>query len=759
MQVLDANRRAAEVYGYPRRELVGKSIQILTHADPEQSGILRKAPGQSFEEAHFSSTGERLDFLISVSAIDYCGQSALVTISRDIRERKRAEEAVASSESRLRLLLQNILEMVAVLDGEGRIRYLGPQVERVLGHATEEVMGRDVFEFVHPDDRQRVRADFFRTLEQPGEGIPSVLRLRTRDGDWVPVEAIANNQLQDPDLAGVICTARDLRFRHDALEVEQGDEERTLELAKANAALRIENQQRRHTEKQLQESVSLLNATLESTADGILVVAADGKVSSYNRKFVDMWRLPGLALAAHSDEVLLAEAAPQLEDPGSFLEGVKTLYSHPESTSFDTLHLKDGRVFERYSQPQKVGTRIVGRVWSFRDVTEARHLEEELRHSQKMQAVGRLAGGVAHDFNNVLMLISGSAAQLVDDPKLSKKSKELSRNILDATRRAGTLTRQLLAFSRKHPAEPQVVDLNRVVADMEKMLQKLFEDRIRLAINLGGRSLPVYVDPSQLELVIMNLAINARDAMPEGGRVSIATYEEKLGRREAMASAGVPVIYAVMEVSDTGHGMSQEVQARAFEPFFTTKEPGKGTGLGLSTVYGIVHQAGGLITVESAPDQGSTFKVYLPKASVARREIQERRAELPLPAGGHETVLLVEDEAGIRAMTRAYLESLGYQVLEAATGPEAARISRNYRGEIDLLLTDIIMPEMRGDDLIGIVKADRPTIRALFMSGYADLPRVDKQVPIVEKPFEFPELGRQVRAVLDLPGGRYSKVG
>jgi two-component system cell cycle sensor histidine kinase/response regulator CckA len=247
--------------------------------------------------------------------------------------------------------------------------------------------------------------------------------------------------------------------------------------------------------------------------------------------------------------------------------------------------------------------------------------------------------------------------------------------------------------------------------------------------------------------------------MPEGGGVSIATYEEKLHRREVPPSVGMPVTYAVMEVSDTGHGMSPEVQARAFEPFFTTKEPGKGTGLGLSTVYGIVHQAGGLITVESAPNQGSTFRVYLPKASVVRREIQERRAEPPLPAGGHETVLLVEDEAGIRAMTRAYLESLGYKVLEAATGPEAARISRSYSGPIDLLLTDIIMPEMRGDDLIGIVKSDRPAIRSLFMSGYADIPRVDKQVPIVEKPFEFPELGRQVRAVLDLPGGRFSKVG
>jgi two-component system cell cycle sensor histidine kinase/response regulator CckA len=767
LRILEANRRAAEVYGYPREELVGESLLTLTHMEPDPLAFRRKALDENIESIHFTRTGEKLYFLVSLSVIDYCGRSAVLSINRDIRERKLHEDALAASEKKLRLLLRNISEMVAVIGAEGRVRFIGPQVELVLGYPPAEVRERNIFDFIHPDDAERARAEYSETVLRPGEMPPSVLRLKSSAGEWVPFEIIANNQLQDPDVAGVIFTARDLRFRRDAQEaihqanlgLDRTIDERTLELAKANAALRIENQQRRHTEKQLQESVSLLNATLESTADGILVVAGDGKVTSYNQKFVEMWRLPGLALSANSDEVLLAEAAPQLDDPRSFLDGVKTLYSHPESTSFDTLHLKDGRVFERYSQPQKVGNRIVGRVWSFRDVTEARRLEEELRHSQKMQAIGRLAGGVAHDFNNLLMLISGSAAQLVEEPELSDKSRELSRSILEATRRAGTLTRQLLAFSRKHPTEPQVVDLNRVVSEMGKMLQKLFEDRIRLDMKLGSRALPVYVDPSQLELVIMNLAINARDAMPEGGRVSIATFEEKLSRREAAMAAGVPAAYAVMEIRDTGHGMSPEVQARAFEPFFTTKKPGRGTGLGLSTVYGIVQQAGGLISLESAPDHGSTFKVYLPKASVSRREMQEKIAELPLPAGGHETVLLVEDEAGIRAMTRAYLESLGYHVLEAAIGTEAARISREHSGPIDLLLTDIIMPEMRGDDLVGIVKADRPEIRVLFMSGYADVPRVDKQVPIVEKPFEFPELGRQVRAVLDRPGGRVSKVG
>ncbi|HET7872408.1 MAG TPA: PAS domain S-box protein, partial [Terriglobales bacterium] len=725
--ILEVNLRAVEVYGYSRKKLVGMSIQQLTQTPTDYAKRLLNPRVFSFEETHYTSTGEKLEFLVSISAIDFLGRSALLSINRDIRERKRYEAALKASEKKTRLLLQSIAEVVTLIDAEGRIKFIGPQVQNVLEYGPEEVRGKNIFEFIHPEDLERAQAEYARTVVETGEGPPSAIRLKSRSGEWVPFEIIANNQLHDPDVQGVIFTGRDLRYRHDAAEAirranagrEREVEERALELAKANAALRIENQQRRYTEKQLQSSVSLLNATLESTADGILVVSADGKISSYNQKFVDMWRLANLALAARTDEVLLAEAAPQLEDPKAFMEGVRGLYSNPESSSLDLLLLKDGRVFERYSQPQKVGNRIVGRVWSFRDVTEAKRLEEELLHSQKMQAVGRLAGGVAHDFNNLLMLISGSASELAQDAELSGKGKELSAQIVEATRRAGALTRQLLAFSRKQPAAPQVVDINRVVSDMEKMLSKLFNERFRIVIDLCSTPLPVYLDPSQLELVVMNLAINARDAMPDGGTVTIHTYEERLiGSKRAVAS-GLPAKYAVMEVMDTGQGMSEDVQARIFEPFYTTKGPGKGTGLGLSTVYGIVHQAGGQITVESALNQGSTFTVFIPKATGVQLEAVEKTRTQPLPVGGSETILLVEDEAGIRAMTRVYLESIGYKVLEAASGPEAIRIVQTYGDAIDLLLTDLLMPEIRGDDLVFLIRKDRPHIRALLMSGYA----------------------------------------
>jgi PAS domain S-box-containing protein len=765
--ILDANHRALEAYGYPREELVGMSMEALTRSGADYSKLLRKPPHRSFEETHYNSAGEKLDFLVSFSAIDFLGQSAVVALNHDIGERKRQEASLKASEKKTRLLLQNIAEIVTLLDPRGRIKFIGPQVEHVLGYPVSEVLEKDIFTYVHPEDLERGHAEYSRTVVERGEGPPSVIRLRSRSGDWVPFEIIANNQIQDPEVAGVIFTARDLRYRHDVAEairrasagLDQDMEERALELAKANAALRIENQQRRYTEKKLQASLSTLNATLESTADGILVVATDGKISSYNQKFTEMWHLPNLLFSARSDEVLLAEAAPQLEDPNAFLEGVKSLYSHPESTSLDILQLKDGRVFERYSQPQKVGDRIVGRVWSFRDITEAKRMEEELLHSQKMQAVGRLAGGVAHDFNNLLMLISGSVSQLAQDPELSGKNQELGQQILDATRRAGALTRQLLAFSRKHPAEPQVVDLNHVVTGMEKMLEKLFNERIRIVLDFSSKPLPVYLDPSQLELVIMNLAINARDAMPDGGTVSIRTYEGKLNGSKPTFPGRLPAKYAAMEITDNGTGMSQEVQTRIFEPFYTTKAPGKGTGLGLSTVYGIVHQAGGQITVESAPHQGSTFTVFLPKATGVQPETRKKMRKPARPVGGSETILLVEDEAGIRAMTRVYLESIGYTVLEAASGPEAIRIGHQHHGPIDLLLTDIIMPEIRGDDLIFLIRKDRPQIRALFMSGYSDARQAERDIPMIEKPFEFPELGSQVRAVLDRQEAPQAKAG
>jgi two-component system cell cycle sensor histidine kinase/response regulator CckA len=750
LEILDANESALIIYGYSKAELIGKSMKQLTCETRDYPRLVRY--GQSTERKDFNKAGESIDFLVSMSAIDYWGRKAILSINRDISDRKRIESIITSSERRLRLLIQGISEIVSLIDAAGVVRFVSPQVERVLGLPVAETKGKSVFDFVHPDDRQRVITEYEKTVQEPGEAIPSVVRFRNNRGQWVPFEIIANNQLHDPDIAGVIFTARDLRFRRETeqairqanAEFDRHVERRTMDLAKANAALRIENQQRRYADTQLQQSLSLLNSTLESTADGILVISNDGRINGCNQKFLEMWHIPRMAVVGLRDEDLLAVAIPQIEDERAFLEGVQALKEQSDLIGYTTIRLKDGRIFERYSQPQRIDDRIVGRVWSFRDVTHARRLEEELRQSQKMEAVGRLAGGVAHDFNNLLMLISGYASQLLEDSDLTEKQRRSCQPLVEATKRATALTRQLLAFSRKQPVAPQRIDLNTAVSDMGQMLQRLLTDRIKLAINLYPDSLPVYADPAQIELMIMNLALNARDAMPEGGSLSIKTRSDSLNSINGMASD--PAQYAVLEVSDTGVGMPPEIKDRIFEPFFTTKNVGKGTGLGLSTVYGIAEQANGHITVESEPNLGTTFRIYLPQATAAANA--RSAVVAPPPVSGHQTLLLAEDELGIRNMTRAYLENLGYKVLEAADGEEALRISREYSGTIDLLVTDVVMPGMRGDELVRILGHERPEISVLFISGFAELDKLDKNASIIEKPFTFPELGRRIQDVL-----------
>ncbi|MGZ4888757.1 MAG: PAS domain-containing hybrid sensor histidine kinase/response regulator, partial [Candidatus Angelobacter sp.] len=583
-----------------------------------------------------------------------------------------------------RTLIHNISDIVALVDAEGILRFINPRLETVLGYRAADMLGRDMFDFIHPEDFRRASLEYSQIIQKEGESVPSVLRIRDATGAWIPLEVIGNNQLKDPEIRGVIVTARDVRYREEVeeairsanVDVTERAEDRTTELARRNAALRIENQARLQTEKQLQQAISLLNATLDATADGILVVSTEGKISSCNGRFLEMWGVDCGSAIGQRDEELLGLALPQLQNSAQFLSKVKELYSSPEATSFDVLLLKDGRIFERYSQPQCIGERVVGRVWSFRDVTQSRHLEQELRQSQKMEAVGRLAGGVAHDFNNLLMLISGYLSQLASDSALAPGHRGVIEQLLATTKRGAALTRQLLAFSRKDQTAPIVADLNAIVLNMEGLLRRLLFDSIHLNISLSSDPLYVFLDVNQVELAIMNLAVNAQDAMPSGGTLSISTLNEALTVTEPGGETSV-TDYAVLEVTDTGHGMTPDIQSHIFEPFFTTKELGKGTGLGLATVYGIVQRAEGQIKISSRPNQGTSFRVYLRQSAVAPGTKNAAPEKLPAPRG-HETILLAEDEAGIRAMTRAYLEGLGYRVLEAANGTEAVALSKEY---------------------------------------------------------------------------------
>jgi signal transduction histidine kinase len=387
---------------------------------------------------------------------------------------------------------------------------------------------------------------------------------------------------------------------------------------------------------------------------------------------------------------------------------------------------------------------------------ELSQTKDQLAHAQKMEAVGLLAGGVAHDFNNLLMVITGRSDLLLHRLAPENPVRPDLELIKATGERAADLTRQLLAFSRKQMLQPKVLNLNVVVQGLARMLERLIGEDIELRAALDPALGMVKTDPGQIEQVLMNLAVNARDAMPDGGHLTIETSNVELDAAYASHRVGArPGPHVMLAVTDTGHGMDENTRARIFEPFFTTKEVGKGTGLGLSTVHGIINQSGGTIWVYSEPGKGTTFKIYLPRTEDDVARVDHRRAATP-PAHGSETILLVEDEKGVRDLVRDVLETCGYTVLEARHGIEALAVARRHGGPIDLLLTDAVMPQMGGPELAECLVALQPGLKVLYMSGYTERTVVhhrvlDADVPYLQKPVTVEAVTRRVREVLDAP--------
>lgn len=395
-------------------------------------------------------------------------------------------------------------------------------------------------------------------------------------------------------------------------------------------------------------------------------------------------------------------------------------------------------------------------VGSLSDITERKRLEDRFRQSQKMEAIGHLAGGVAHDFNNLLTIILGYTEVLLPTLPPGDPKREMVSQIWEAGERAAGLTRQLLAFSRQTVLEPKVLDLNEVVLENEKMLRRLIGEDVQLTTHLDPTLEPVRLDPGQIGQVIMNLAVNARDAMPTGGKLVIETAPFTLNDTHAgVVSEAKPGRYVLLAIRDTGTGITPEVRAHLFEPFFTTKEPGKGTGLGLATVYGIVKQSGGFICVESEPGRGTAFKLYFPVASGRATAEPSSPAQKPL-ACGTETILLVEDEEALRAMASTVLRQAGYRVLEAGQGTEALRLAEQHPEPIHLLITDVVMPEMGGRELVERLCQQRPDLKVLYLSGYTDDAVVrhgvlQEGMAFLQKPFKLAALTSKVRQVLEDP--------
>lgn len=724
-------------------------------------------------------------------------------------------------------LLQQVLDAspspIFVKDAAGRFLVANEALARSMNLSVEQILNQPNAA-VHPVPEEVARyAEVDQAVITERHTIVVEEPFTRPDGSVAWYQTVKAPLVRPDGSVNVLGIATDITALREALDeirrlnerLEARDAARTVELAR---------------------SVSLLEATLDSTADGILVVDQHGRVSGFNRQFLALWRIPETLARAGDDERLLAFVLNQVRDPEGFLARVRELYRNPEEVSFDLIEFLDGRVFERYSQPQRLDGIVVGRVWSFRDVTDRRraeeaaresqelfemfmrmspavafvkdaggryvyvnrafeeqiwggtpppgwigrtdaelwpdagttaelrehdrmvletgrqlvteeavpsprgerrwlsvrfplrrpggevyvagmaldvsdrlHLEEQLRQAAKMEAIGRLAGGVAHDFNNLLTGILGYCELVLDRLDDTSTLRSDVEEIQKAAHRAAALTRQLLAFGRKQVLQPRVLDLNTVVRNLDSLLRRVIGEDVSLTVSLDPALGAIRADPGQLEQVILNLAVNAREAMPAGGHLRVATGASRWPGTDPPRPA------AALIVADSGLGMDEETRLRVFEPFFTTKAGG--TGLGLSTVYGIVKQSGGEVEVQSDPGSGTTFTVLFPVVSDSPDAGDPVAAPVER-TGRLETILVVEDEQPVRSLARRILERGGYRVLEAGDAAEALAVLERHPGSIELLLSDLILPGTSGTVLAERVRRNRPGIRTLFMSGY-----------------------------------------
>jgi PAS domain S-box-containing protein len=642
----------------------------------------------------------------------------------DITARKRAQAAL----QRLAAIVESSEDAIISTALDGTIVSWNRAAERYYGYTAAEACGRHISFIVPPEERALVAARRGRVLA--GERLELLVAQRVRrDGGRIDV-AVSVFPVTDPDgrVVGSASIARDITASRRAAEALRRSEQFARAVLNALpaeiAALDREGQ------------IIAVNDAWAQHADAGCGLAWGRVGQSYL----------GLCAARAASAPHAAEALAGIQE---VLAGTKARYSIEYCSCSEQTGAP--RWFALYVTP--LGGEAGGVVLAQLDVTERRAVEEELRQVQRLDAMGRLAGGVAHDFNNILTVINGFGELLLSQLPADDPRRPFAEEILKAGERAAGVAGQLLAFSRRQLVSPRLLDLNAVVRDTETMLRRLIGEDILLLTRLDPTCGRVRVDPGQLQQVLVNLAVNARDAMPQGGELFLETRRVELGP-QAAAAIGLPQpgSHVALVVRDTGCGMDAATQARIFEPFFTTKQPGRGTGLGLSTVYGIIKQSRGAISVYSQPGRGSTFTIYLPEAGERSDDAAALGPGAAL-APGSETILLVEDEEQVRALARASLVEAGYTVLEACNGAEALALSARHTGPLHLLLTDVVMPGMSGSELARALQAQRPGLRVLYMSGYPDeqLGRHGVAEPhaLLPKPFTPERLRAQVRRVLD----------
>jgi signal transduction histidine kinase/CheY-like chemotaxis protein len=533
-------------------------------------------------------------------------------------------------------------------------------------------------------------------------------------------------------------------------------EEKTLQLEESNRALQQDIGKRRQVEEELRWKTAFLEAQVDSALDGILVVDTQGQKILQNQRLNEIWKLPRQIIEDKNDAAQIQFCASRTKKPKEFSDKVAYLSSHPDEVSQDEIELVDATILDRYSSPVRDQTgKYYGRIWTFRDITQHRKLEAQYHQSQKMEAFGQLAGGVAHDFNNILAVIQLQAELLKCEQNLSLEQLASASEIEQAAQRATNLTRQLLLFSRQQTMQPHDLNLQDVVANIAKMLKRTLGEHIHLQFKFSPQPLYIHADAGMMDQILLNLTVNARDAMPKGGQIIIETSAVEFDEVTAVQTAQArPGAFVCLSVTDTGSGIRPEILPRIFEPFFTTKEVGKGTGLGLATCFGIAQQHKGWINVYSEIDQGTTFRVYLPQLTTVpdKKTVWSSLASI---RGGSETILLVEDESALRTVIQTTLSRLGYRVLEAANGVEALAVWQQNRDAISLLLTDLVLPGgLTGTDLAVQLLEQNQKLKVVYASGYrteigAQDFLLEEGINFLTKPFETDKLAQTIRNRLD----------
>jgi two-component system, cell cycle sensor histidine kinase and response regulator CckA len=645
---------------------------------------------------------------------------------------QRIRRELVQREELFRLISENAADLIAVVDIQGNRLYNSLSYEKVLGYSPEELSASSSFDQIHPEDKERMK-EAAEHARRTGTGRTMEYRIRHKNGTWRTLESTAS-------------VIRNSRGEPDRLVIVNRDVT-----------------ERKHAAEALRRSEASFRTVVEEAPYGIFRANLAGEFLMVNPALKTM-------LGYETQEELLRTNL------------ATDIYRHPvEHQSLRKLvlldqHFKDIEVEWRRKDGTFVAIRCSG--WPVKDengeityieviaedVSEQRVLERQLRMAQKMEAIGRLSGGIAHDFNNLLGVIIGYIQVIKRNLVPGQSLHEYAEEIEKASQRAVSLTRQLLAFSRQQILEPVILNLNTLLSDMEKMLPRLIGEDIQLHLMLEPAIGQVKADPGQIEQVLMNLVVNARDAMPDGGQLTIQTANSEIDEAFAREHPGsIPGRYVMLTVTDTGIGMDQEIQVRIFEPFFTTKDRDKGTGLGLATVYGVVKQSSGYITVESERGKGASFKIYLPHIDQPAATKSEGSYR-PLTSRGCETVLLVEDAEPLRKLAHMFLKDNGYQVLTATNGYDAQQVAAQYAGPIHLLLTDVVMPGINGRILAERLAPLYPAMKVLYISGYTDNfiaghGVLEQGINLLHKPFTEQALMRKVREVLDTGGATTERAG